>query len=262
MEEKQGLKTTEPKGTAGNAEADAKLRQAANHFANDEDTLEGFESIDMSTMSIPFIRVLQKLSPQLNKNKPEYIPGAEEGQFFNTLTKEVYGSSMEIVVLRFDHVYIEWKPDRGGFAGAHDPANAERLAVKKTFGAWETKDGNSLQENYVYLLLIVGREKDGPVVYSMFSSGIKVAKELNRLMLTHLLEDGTRAKPYYLVWNLSTEYAENNQGSWYKPKIKFSRLVDEPILLAAREERKLLPQRKVDYAQIEDQHEGQYEGDF
>ncbi len=38
-------------------------------------------SFDSSEMQIPFIRVLQALSPQLNKKKPEYIEGAEQGGF-------------------------------------------------------------------------------------------------------------------------------------------------------------------------------------
>jgi hypothetical protein len=33
-------------------------------------------SFDSSEMQIPFIRLLQPMSPQLNKKKPEYIDGA------------------------------------------------------------------------------------------------------------------------------------------------------------------------------------------
>ena len=40
-------------------------------------------------MQIPFIRALQALSPQLNKKKPEYIDGAEQGDLFNTVTGQV-----------------------------------------------------------------------------------------------------------------------------------------------------------------------------
>ena len=35
---------------------------------------------DASEMQIPFVRVLQALSPQLNKNKPEFIKGASAGR--------------------------------------------------------------------------------------------------------------------------------------------------------------------------------------
>jgi hypothetical protein len=37
-------------------------------------------SFDSSEMQIPFIRVLQALSPQLNKKKPEYIEGRGTGR--------------------------------------------------------------------------------------------------------------------------------------------------------------------------------------
>ena len=216
------------------------------------DTMEGFEDINGSTMSIPFIRVLQKLSPQLNKNKPEFIGEAAEGDVFNTTTKEVYGPNLAVVVLKFEHVFIEWKPNRGGFVSYHTPENAERLAVDKTFGKWKTKDGNDLVENYVYLLLIEGHESEGPVVLSLSSSMIKLAREWNRLMTTHIMDDGSRARPYYLVWKLTTKYNENDKGTWYSFDVAFSRYIDERVYAITKQERVALPSRKVDYAALED----------
>ena len=226
------------------------LKNAANFF-DANDSMEGFEGINTSTMAVPFIRILQKLSPQLNRQKAEYMADAEEGMFFNTLTKAIFADGFNCIVLNFDHVYIEWKPNRGGFVGYHSPENAERIAVDKTFGAWKTKDGNELSENYVYMLVIEGHEHEGPIVLSLSSSAIKVAREWNRLMLTHIMDDGTKARPYYLVWHIGTEYSENDQGSWYKPSIQFVRYVNEKQYKVAKDERVLLPKRTIDYAQIE-----------
>lgn len=235
----------------------AALKVDLDMFKTDVDTMEGFEDISGNTMSIPFIRILQKLSPQLDKQKPEFIEGAEEGQFFNTVTKQVLGNSVECIVLKFEHIYIEWKPNRGGFVGYHTVENAERLAVDTTFGNWKTKDGNELQENYVYMLLIAGHEQEGPVVLSLSSSAIKMARNWNRLMVTHVMENGKKALPYYLIWNLSTEYQKNDKGTWYAPAVKFVRYIDEAQYGITTKERIALPGKRVDYAQLEHKPEAE-----
>jgi hypothetical protein len=218
-----------------------------------DDTLAGFEDINNETMSIPFVRLLQKLSPQLDKQKAEFLVGGEEGQFFNTITKEIIGNEFSCIVLKFERVYIEWKPNRGGFCGYHSPENAEQIAASKVFGDWKTKDGNSLDETYVYLVLIAGKEKEGPMVLSFSSSAIKVAREWNRLMTTHIMENGQKAKPYYLIWHVKAEYQSNDKGTWYNPGIKFMGYIGAEQYAFAKEERKLLPARKVDYALLEGQ---------
>ncbi len=218
---------------------------------NPNDSMEGFEDITSSTMAIPFVRILQKLSPQLNKQKPEYIEGAEEGDWFNSTTKEVYGPEINVIVAKFEHVFIEWRPNRGGFVGYHTPENAERLTVDTTFGAWKTAKGNDLIETFIYMGLIEGHEAEGVVVLSFTSSAIKMAKEWNRLMTTHIMSNGERARPYYLIWKLSSEYKENEKGSWYAPKVKFVRYIDEKQYALTSQERKALPSKKVDYAQLD-----------
>ena len=231
--------------------SDEKLKTAAQAAFNEADSMEGFEDINGSTMAIPFVRILQDLSPQLNKKKPEYIEGAEAGDWLNSTTKEVYGPEINVIVLKFERIYIEWKPNRGGFVSYHTPENAERLAVDTTFGNWKTKEGNELTENYVYMILIEGHEAEGIVVLSLSSSAIKVAKEWNRLMTTHIMSNGQRARPYYLIWKLSSEYKENDKGAWYQPSIKFVRYINQQQYELTGTERKALPSKRVDYAQIE-----------
>ena len=231
--------------------SDEKLKTAAQAAFNEADSMEGFEDINGSTMAIPFVRILQDLSPQLNKKKPEYIEGAEAGDWLNSTTKEVYGPEINVIVLKFERIYIEWKPNRGGFVSYHTPENAERLAVDTTFGNWKTKEGNELTENYVYMILIEGHEAEGIVVLSLSSSAIKVAKEWNRLMTTHIMSNGQRARPYYLIWKLSSEYKENDKGAWYQPSIKFVRYINQQQYELTGSERKALPSKRVDYAQIE-----------
>ncbi len=235
--------------------AETSLQAGSLGFQTENDTMEGFEQINTATMAIPFVRILQKLSPQLDKQKPEYIAGAEEGMYFNTITKELYGAVVRLIALKFERVYIEWRPNRGGFVGYHSAENAERLTVDHTFGNWKTKDGNLLQETYAYMVLIAGHEKEGLCVLSLASSSLKTAKEWNRLMTTHVMKDGRKALPYYLIWELGAEYMKNDKGSWYRPKVKLVGYIDEAQYNTAKQERLALPSRQIDYAQLESKSE-------
>ena len=178
---------------------DVKTKQELNFINIKEDTLKGFEDINNLTMAIPFIKILQQLSPELNKAKTTFVKDAKVGDFFNTVTKEVYGASIEVIILKFERIYTEWLPNRGGLVSYHSPEDAERIAINpEKFGGWKTDSGNDLQENYVYYILIVGHEDEGIAVISMSSSGLKVAKKLNRLLVTHILSNGKRAS--HIIW--------------------------------------------------------------
>jgi hypothetical protein len=222
-------------------------------FVDKADNFEGFEQISTQTMAIPFVRIAQDSSPQLKKNNPGYIEELEAGDFFNTVSKVVYGKKLKAIVLKFERIYIEWLPNRGGFVGYHSVENAERIAADKTFGKWKTETGNILQENYVYFLLLDGHEKEGINVFSLYSSAIKSAREWNRLLTTHVLDNGKRALPYYLVWEITSEHIEKEPYDWYVPRMSFSGYINEKQYKIIGPERKALPERQVDYSQISDQ---------
>lgn len=222
-----------------------------------EDTLEGFEDINAQTMAIPFLRILQKLSPACDEDSPDFIVGAKQGLFMNTVNKDLYGNTIKLIVLKFEHIYIEWEPDRGGLVDVHTPENADRIAVDHTFGAWKTAAGNDLSETYVYYVLVEGHEEEGVMILSLASSNIKKARELNRMMTSHIMDDGTRARPYYLVYEFKTERRENDKGVWFGIDFKFSSLINEKQYGLMAPERKALPGKSVDYTQIDDKAQAQ-----
>ena len=229
--------------------------QDALNFVDENDSLQGFEDLTTDTMAIPFVRLLQTLSPQVDEDSSDYIEGAKPGMFFNTVTNELYGKEIEVVVIKFEHIYIEWKPERGGLVGYHSPEHAEEIAADKTFGNWKTASGNQLQENFVYYVLIAGHEQEGVMILSMSSSALKEARKWNRRMRNHVMPNGKKALPYYLVWKLTSEKRSNDKGSWYGFDIDLSGYVTKELYLSAKEEQNLLPGKTVDYAQIADARE-------
>ena len=56
-------------------------------------------SYDTSELQIPFVRILQAMSPQLTKSNPKYIPNARAGDIFNTVSNQVWDGEEGIVVI-------------------------------------------------------------------------------------------------------------------------------------------------------------------
>jgi hypothetical protein len=212
------------------------------YFTEESQGLAGFEKITNDTMSIPFLRYAQDGSPQLKKTKPEYIEGLKPGQYFNSVTKKIHGDKARVIVLGFDHVYTEWKPNRGGFVSIHDVGNAQKLAVNpQDFKGWETSEGNELNETYMYYVLIEGHEGEGIAVLSLSSSNIGPAKAWNRQMMTTMMPDGRKAMPHWITWDLSTMIASNDQGEWYKVKIDFAGFITKAQYQKVLPERETIP---------------------
>lgn len=216
-----------------------------------KDGMEGFEGIDPSTMSIPFLKIAQPQGAQTIKGKAEYIDGLEHGMFFNSVTKFVYGEEIEVIVLAFERLFLEWMPDRGGFVAAHSYENADRIATSREFGEWKHGE-NDLVETYTYFVLVVGHEAEGPCVLSLTSTNIPIAKAWNRQMTTTVMSNGIKARPYYLRFRLRTDFTEKGQFTWYKIRPEFAGYVDESQYAIVKPERAALPDRSVDYAKIED----------
>src|SRR5271169_762810 len=76
----------------------------------------GFEEVQSGDMTVPQMRLCQSLTPQRDKQESKYIPGLDEGSYFNTVTGENYGDTVKIVPLMFfkNRVYFQDKKQGGG----------------------------------------------------------------------------------------------------------------------------------------------------
>ena len=240
--------------------ADKKQVDEALEFLEGVDFV-GYEEIDNDTMAIPFVRIAQAINSELNPKGPDFIQGLSQGDFFNTVNKKVYGDEIRAIILKFERIYIEWKPERGGFVGYHKQEDLEKIVADWTFGAMKTIKGNDLVEYYVYYLLIEGHEDEGVVIMSLASSNLKIAKQLNRMLKTHRLPNGNPAPPYALIFKFYSEQRSNDKGTWYGVDFSFDGYIDQEQYKIIKEERKMLPEKKVEYAQITDgNNQGSSEG--
>ncbi len=140
----------------------------------------GQEGVSIDDVTIPRIGMLQDLSPQIKKTKPEYIEGAEAGNMFNNVTEEIYGKDIVIIPVMFRKEYIIWR-DRdagGGFRGAFtDMADAKfALGLLEDAGMCEIKDTGQ------HFVLVV--KDDGALeeaVISLSGGTMSASRQLNSL---------------------------------------------------------------------------------
>ena len=85
---------------AGTAVADKKQTAPAEIFADmAEFAGEGMDSIGTEDMQIPFLRILQPLSPEVQKGDAKFIKGASAGDLFNTVTQQVWDGEDGVVLI-------------------------------------------------------------------------------------------------------------------------------------------------------------------
>ena len=76
---------------------------------------------DTSELQIPFIRIIQALSPEINKRDSKFIDGASNGDIFNNVTGQYFSGEEGIVVIPCyqETKYLKFVPREsgGGFLG-------------------------------------------------------------------------------------------------------------------------------------------------
>lgn len=144
----------------------------------DSGDLRGKEHFDTDDVTFPRIALAQKTSPQLEKNKPEYIPGLTLYDMFNSLTGEIYGEGpVQFAVIRTAKRAMEF--DKGNrVVRFHVPLNDPSLDFTTGPNGERVKPTATLFRDYL-VLLVPSLEL---AVLSLKGTQHGVAKRLNGLM--------------------------------------------------------------------------------
>lgn len=225
----------------------------------------GFENQTSDDYTIPFLQILQALSPQLQDNDD-----LKQGMIINTVTGEVFAGKEGIafVPATTDHVYVEWKPRDagGGFVGVHqvDSELVRSCVANQEFGQYTTPEGNDLIETfYVYGIAIDSDGNPSEAVLAFSSSKIKKYKAWMTKAKTIQIQlaDGRRipAPLFAHRYKLKTESEKNAKGTFFNwsaiafdgaNALEARLLPDDPIFQAAVSIKKMLEEGKAtaDYA--------------
>ena len=183
----------------------------------------GLEETTTEDFAIPFVRVLQNGSPQVNKQKGEYVEGAEPGKLYNTVTNGLYDGTKGILVVPCAYVkkFIEWIPrDKGGglVDASHDVSILKSCVRDEETRRFYLPDSkNEIVETAQFFILILGSEPQQAVL-AFTSTQLSVARKwLTMLRMARVQNskgESVSAPMFPYTYRLTTTSQSNEKGTW------------------------------------------------
>ena len=211
-------RTAVAKKNGGSKQAIAMM--SAEMFA--EDAGVGVNDLGTEDLAIPFLKVLQKMSDELDD-----LDDAKAGDIYNTVTKDIVKGKKGVRVINcaYDLKYIEWEA-RGTGTGAPHNIYGPGDSIPKTERGDDNKDyvvdgnGRYLERTAQhYLLIIDGDGVTQQALLAMKSTQFKKSKQWNSAMRSTKMKDakGNIFIPprFSHIWRLETVPEENKSGTWH-----------------------------------------------
>ena len=199
----------------------------------------GVSDLGSEDLAIPFLKVLQKMSDELDD-----LDDAKPGDIYNTVTKDVVKGKAGVTVINCAYVlqFIEWEP-RGTGTGAPYRIYGSSDDIPQTERGDDNKDyvvggsGRYLERTAQHYVLII--DEDGmtqQALLPMKSTQFKKSKQWNSAMKSLKMKDskGNLFTPprFSHVWKLETVPEENKNGSWHAWMISKDSVVSDPSVYA------------------------------
>lgn len=208
----------------------------SDQMAQDAAKDSGFEGMGPDDLAIPFIQILQALSPQVRGK--EKIKGAAEGDFYNTVTTEVMKDHIIIVPCAYEKSYVEWvlRENGGGFVQKHETSAILSHCTRNDRNQNILPSGNQIVDTaYHYCLLVREDEPPLQVVISLTSTQLKKSRRWNSMALSLKIKvgKGIITPPVYSHTYVATSVEESNdRGQWMGWVIGEPGVIDDPKLYA------------------------------
>lgn len=217
---------TEKNVTSDNKQvATKKGTELANPSVFMDDAGSGLENITADDLTIPRLKILQALSPEVNKRDGKYIEGAEAGDIVNTVTGRIYNEPcgwVEVLPVAYRKFYLEWQPREsgGGLVQQHTDAEILSKTTKDRTGADVLANGNYIQTSATHFCIVVDDANSYyQVMIPMAGTQLKKSRNWNSVMATLKVKssDGRVFTPptFSHKYKLSTVQESNDRGNWF-----------------------------------------------
>lgn len=192
----------------------------------------GMEGATAESFAIPFLSVLQKISPQCEETDAAYIESAKAGQLFESVSKSLFDGKkgVDFIQCAYRRTFLRWSPrgaEGGGFKGEYAPEVVAEMRENGKLVEFEGKlwfpleDGsvNTKRCDFVqdtrnhYLLLLTG-DHPRECLMSLTSTQIKKSKMLMS-MLANKKVGGVMKPTFATVVHATTAVESNDKGTWH-----------------------------------------------
>jgi len=170
----------------------------------------GNEEVGVDALTIPRIKLLQKMSDEVDKFHAEHVAGAEPGHFLNSISKELHKDGLYVLNIKFTESFAVWKKRELG--GGLVRSCKTLFEAQEILDAQDKPDDFQIQHNHSHLLLLKDPETGAlskPVLMDFNSSKMSVSKNWNTMINT---KEGDR---FSHLWKLVPVNATNRAGQIY-----------------------------------------------
>lgn len=212
----------------------------------------GFEGADKDSFAIPFLQILQKMSPLVDEDDPKYIDGAKAGMIYNTVTQQLFDGKEGITLIpcAYKRSFIQWagRDADGGFKGEFTPEQVVEMQNRGELAVHEGKllkplaDGSINEKKCDYFAdtrahyVLVVDEKTGEVgqaILALSASQVKASKMLMTSLQQKKVDTprGRMTPPTFAnKVKLTTVGMSNDKGAWSGVRFDLDGLVTDPTL--------------------------------
>ena len=172
-------------------------------------------------LQIPRLKQLQKASNEVDKHHPDFVQGAEVGDWLDTVQKKSLGQSIRVVSVNFQLNFVVWKnravggsaQKLGEFSTAEEANEAVAAQDQQDF----EKDGVKIpywtvSKSHKHLVLAFDKDDNLlPTPYIMDFSGSKITPSNNwNTKISALAGDR-----FASVWEIKSNYVTKGENGWY-----------------------------------------------
>ena len=179
----------------------------------------GTENISTRDILIPRLTIIQALSPQIQKKKPEYIEGAEVGHICDVGTGDLFPEGVLFLPVYYKKEYLEWAPRSTGkgLIAIHPTEDILAECTKDEKGRSITGEGNLIQETAQWYGLNMSANRRKSFI-PMASTQLRKSRKWMTMVTAERINraDGTdfQAPIFYRMYQLGTAEESNNDGDW------------------------------------------------
>jgi hypothetical protein len=201
-------------------------------FADDmmADAGLGFENVSAGDVAIPYLKVLQALSPELRGVTK--IAGAEEGLLINTVTG-VLMKEVRVIPCAFKKSYVEWTPREAG--GGLVKEHTDEAILAKTKKNERNQDvlanGNLIVTTAYHYVLVLADGGFERALIAMSSTQLKKSRRWLGQMMALQVKVGEKSftpPPFSHSYHLGTGMETKDANSWY------GWLINDPTMVQDR----------------------------
>ena len=188
-----------------------------------DDANSGLENITSEDLTIPRLKILQALSPEVNKRDGKYVDGASAGDVINTVTSKVYNEDNELVVLpvSYKRLFLEWQPREsgGGLMAQHEDQAILSKTTKNQIGQDMLDNGNYIQTSANHFVLVLNSDGSfDQAMIPMAGTQLKKSRTWNSVMASLKMRSNDKVftpPSFSHKYSMKTVQESNDRGTWF-----------------------------------------------